>query len=416
MRKQRAGVGAIIGLMVGSGFIGYGSIGLSFAKAENNGTIHVVDYMSPEPQNSAYNKVFGECQVATGYKIRRLIVPQGQLIIKVTQLAAGGTTPDLVVADGDQLPTLADEGLLQPLDLARIGVRSADFIAGPYSAGTYGGKQYALPIGSNGEIIVYNKTMLAQAGISSPPKSWSELAADAHKLTTKAHYGFAVTLANGEVATWNFLSQLWSNGGTLQDLTSPQAVQAMDFWTSMVKSGSAPQASLNWQSTDIEAEFADGKLAMAQIGTWELPTLIKDAASKDVRFGQAPQVSATGSTPVTPFGGEVLAIGKDTTGDKLQAVNKCLSIFQSPANLLALDKTSGYVPDFKPVVAEFLRHNPAYETLYNQLQTSRSRTAEVGAHYNAYSSALFTAIQAVATGQEGSKAALAGAAATAKGV
>ena len=41
-------------------------------------------------------------------------------------------------------------------------------------------------------VMAYNKEMFANAGITQPPKSWDELAADAKKLTTGGVHGLAV--------------------------------------------------------------------------------------------------------------------------------------------------------------------------------------------------------------------------------
>jgi multiple sugar transport system substrate-binding protein len=394
---------------VAVGLAAWGSPGA--AAASGGKTLTVLDYMQGA-QASYFNNLYAQCSRESGYTFKRLSVAQTQLVTKATQLAASGDTPALVLADGDTLPNLAAEGVLQPLNLTKIKVTPSQYLAGPFSAGTYKGKQYGLPTGSNGEVIVYNKAMLSAAGVT-PPKTWAQLTADAKKLTTTAHYGFAVTMAVGETGTWNWLSQLWSNGGSLLHLTAPASVNAMNFWTSFVKDHSSPQAELNWQSSNIEAEFVAGKLAMGQLGTWEMPTLVADAKSKHIAFGQTVQVTAHGGPPVTPFGGEVLAIGHSVSGSALTAVDKCLATFATPSQQLTYANAAGYVPDYKASVGKYLASHPSLRTLYTQLQTSRSRTTELGPKYDAYSAAISTAMQSVATGQQSAKQALAAAVSTA---
>lgn len=373
--------------------------------ASSGKTLTVLDYMQGAQANY-FNHLYAACSRETGYTFKRLSVSQTQLVTKMTQLAAGGNSPALVLADGDTLPNLAAEGVLQPIDLAKINVKPSQYLAGPFSAGTYQGKQYGLPTGSNGEVIVYNKAMLSAAHVA-PPTTWAQLQSAASKLTTKAHSGFAVTMAVGETGTWNWLGQLWSNGGSLLHLTSPAAVEAMTFWTSFLRNGTSPHAELNWQSSDIEAQFVAGKLAMAQLGTWEMPQLLADAKKHHVAFGQTTQVTAHGGTPITPFGGEVLSIGKSVSGGALTAVNKCLATFATPAQQLTYANAAGYVPDYKAAIGAYVKSHPELHTLYTQLETSRSRTTELGPKYNAYSTAIAQAMQAVATGQQSAKQALA---------
>jgi multiple sugar transport system substrate-binding protein len=152
--------------------------------ADETKTIRVIDY---QPAKSAWNDFYERCSEATGYKFKRLPVPQGDIITKTVQLTAGGKGPNIVLSDGDQLPTFAAAGVVQPLDMAAIGVRAEDFVPGPYSAGTFEGKQYGLPVGSNGEIIVYNTDMLNKAGVTPPKGFVTATMACFHSMGTMAH-------------------------------------------------------------------------------------------------------------------------------------------------------------------------------------------------------------------------------------
>jgi multiple sugar transport system substrate-binding protein len=375
---------------------------LPSASADEAKTISVIDYQQPK---SAWNDFYDRCSQATGYKFKRLTVPQGDIITKTVQLTAGGKGPNIVLSDGDQLPAFAAAGVVQPLDMAAIGVRAEDFVSGPYSAGTFEGKQYGLPVGSNGEIIIYNIDMLNKAGIS-PPKSWKDLQSAAKALTHDGVYGFAVTMATGETGAWNFLAPMWSNGGNLPNLSSPKTVEALEFWTSLLKAGASPTAQLHWQSNDIEGEFVAGKLAMGQIGTWELADLVHDATAHHVAYGSTPQVSPTGEPALTPFGGEVLSIGVSSKGDVLKAVNRCIAMYQEPDSAVNMAGALGFVPDLKAAIEPYLKQHPENATLSEQLKNSRSRTTEVGPKYPVYSSAISAAMQAVAIGQKSAKDAL----------
>ena len=337
---------------------------LPAVSADEAKTITVIDYMALKTQTEAYDNFYKRCGEATGYNFKRLFVPQGDIITKAVQLTAGGKGPNIILSDGDQLPAFAANGVVQPLDMTEIGVRAEDFIPGPFSAGTFLGKQYGLPVGSNGEIIVYNTDMLNKAGVA-PPKSWKDLQSAAKTLTHDGVYGFAVTMAAGETGTWNFLSQMWSNGGNMPNLSSPKTVEALDFWTSFLKAGTSPTAELHWQSNDIEGEFVAGKLAMVQIGTWEMPDLIHDATAHHLAYGQTQQVSPTGQPAITPFGGEVLAIGVSSKGDVLNAVNHCFAMFQVPDNAVKMAGAKGLVPDLKAAIEPYLKQHPENVTLSN---------------------------------------------------
>ena len=369
------------------------------------GTISVLSYWDGPPGSEILNDWLEACSALGPYEFEPVIVPQDELIPTAGRLTATGDAPGIIVADNQHVPTLAEAGALEPLDLDALGLAAEDFQEGPFSAGTYEGDQYALPVGSNGEVIFYNTRMLEEAGVE-PPTSWQELSDAAAALTTDDVHGWAVTLAPGETSTWNWLTALWSNGGELTDLTSPEAVEAMEWYTSFVREGTSPEASLNWDD-EFVGQFLDEKIAMIQTGTWWLPTIIEEAEKRGLEFGQTMQVSPDGSAPTVPFGGEVLTLGLGLDEDARSVANECIGLWFEPERHVDFAARQGYVPNYLPVQEEFLENNPSLETLATMLDNSRSRTAEVGSQYNALSPAIAAALQEVAGGQLSAEEALA---------
>jgi multiple sugar transport system substrate-binding protein len=406
MRKHIA-LTVIAGIsMVGLAACSAGGSGDSSASKD----LTVLTYQTTEPQKSTYDAFLAKCsKESDGYTFTQVTVPQTDLITKATQLTASGDAPAMIVADNNNVPTLADAGVLATLDMDSTGVKVSDFEKGPLESGQFDGKQYGLPVGNNGEVIVYNKAVLDAAGIAAP-KSWQELKDAAKALTANGKFGFGQSFGPGETLTWNYVTQLWSNGGSLTDLTSDKAVQAAEFWTSFILDGTAPPASLNWGSSALVGQFTGGQLPIVQIGTWVLPGLLTDAKAAGIDVGITMQVSPDGSGPVVPFGGEIMAVGAGATGESAKAVAKCIGSFSSDVNALTtFDTTLGYVPSYIPAQAGFLATNPTLQAMADELANARPRTGEVGAKYAAYSSALSTALQQIASGSKSAPDALAAA-------
>jgi multiple sugar transport system substrate-binding protein len=369
----------------------------------------MLSYQTSEPQKGLYNKFLDRCSedVEGGYTFKQLVVPQTELIQKATQLTASGDAPAMILADNNNVPTLADAGVLAQFDVNDSGLSESDFEQGPLESGSYDGTQYGLPVGNNGEVIVYDKDALAAAGVT-PPKSWQELKDAARALTADGKYGWGVSFNAGEVLTWNWVGQLWSNGGSLTDLTSPESVEATEFWTSFILDGTAPQASIGWESADLQGQFTGKQIPMVQVGTWVLPGLLADAEKAGINVGIAPQVSADGGPPNVPFGGEILALSSGATGDVAKAASECLGLFFSDVDtLIEFDSALGYVPAYKPAQEGFIENNPDLQVMADQLATARARTEEVGPQYAAISTAMSTALQAVASGSASVEDALA---------
>lgn len=405
MRKKLIVAAVAIG-----GLLSMSACSTTSTASTDHKTLTVLSYYTAEPAKSAFDKFLAGCTKANpGFTFKQLGVPQANIITKATQLTASGNGPAIIIADNPNTPTLAAAGVLRKIDVAATGLKTSDFEKGPLDSGAYKGVQYGLPIGNNGEVIVYNTAALQSAGIA-PPKSWADLTAAAKKLTVGGKYGFGQSFGGGEETTWTWITQLWSNGGSLTKLTDDSSIAATDFWTSFIRNGTAPKASLNWTSNDLVTQFTTGQLPIVQVGTWTLAQLQADAKKAGIDVGIAPQISPDGSAPHVPFGGEVMTVGSGATGAANAAASKCIGSFsKDPAALAKFDGLLGYVPSYIPAQSQFLDANPDLKVMAGQLANAQSRTAEVGAKYNAYSAAISTALQQIAAGTKSTKDALAAA-------
>ncbi len=112
-----------------------------------------------------------------------------------------------------------------------------------------------------------------------------------------------------------------------------------------------------------------------------------------------------GGKPVVALGGEVGAI--PATGQATQqAAAKVLSCVLAERNMLSWDVGHDYVPARQSTAAKFAQAHPEMRPFVTEVQTARSRTAELGVRYPKVSTALATALQAALTGQQTAPAAL----------
>src|SRR5690606_29489472 len=118
---------------------------------------------------------------------------------QLTSMSA--STPAFDISDnfGDSVGSWASKGILAPLDdlLAAEGVDTADFVPSAMDQMRYDGKTYALPIAIHSLMLVYNKTLLDEAGLK-PPTTIDELAAAALALTKTDDSGNITQLGLGE--------------------------------------------------------------------------------------------------------------------------------------------------------------------------------------------------------------------------
>jgi multiple sugar transport system substrate-binding protein len=101
--------------------------------------------------------------------------------------------------------------------------------------------------------------LLADAGVSTPPRTWDQLTEMAAKTSkSSALYGIAFSAVNTEEATWQWEPFLWSNGGSLTDLDSRNAQVALQLWIDWVKNGYASRDVVNWNQGDVPTSSTAG--------------------------------------------------------------------------------------------------------------------------------------------------------------
>ncbi len=191
--------------------------------------------------------------------------------IQAAQLA--GSLPDVAVVVHDHTQVLAPTGILEDLDgfIAKAGGKAyldrffPAFLLNSY----YKGKIYSLPYQRSVPVLYYNKDALREAGIAHPPTTWSELIADAQKLTVRqgnevTRWGVEFPL---EAYNWIYYALVYEAGGQIISpdlkhlyLDQPAAIRAMQFWWDLVNTYKVMPPYTPW--TQGSQDFVAQKTAM----------------------------------------------------------------------------------------------------------------------------------------------------------
>lgn len=366
-------------------------------------TLTIADYYASPPASVEFTKIISEYDAShPNVRIVASLVPQPSFVSKMLEDAAGGNTPDLIAGDNPDVPDFTKAGILAPITpyLAAAGLSEKSFFSGPIIAGTWHGALYALPVGLNVELLYYNKTMLANAGLA-VPTTWSQMTSAAAKLTDKAKsvYGFAASGYAGEETSWDWETYFWELGGSFSNLDSSAGIRSLTYWTSFLKDGTSPQAELtNSYVQGFASEFAEKQFALAQMGSWDLPLVTSEAPKTGLSWGitTLPTPSA-GEAPTPPFGGELFTIGRTDSAHELAAWD-FLDWLYAPQRISAFDYAIGYVPALKAAIPGFVAAHPAYAVVAKELSHSESRTAQLAYNYPAASTDLWTVIPEIMDG------------------
>jgi len=211
-----------------------------------------------------------------------------------TQLAAG-TAPDVFLLDpGYYQVHYAGSGRLLSLDnyIKQSHVDMSQYWAQELPSFRYQGHYYELPRDISLNMLLWNKTEFAKAGITSPPSSWQQLLHDAQLLTldSSGHNATQPGFNPNNIVQWGYGSyeyldgideplitemggHLWTQPETSGHvkclIDSPTGQRAIQFLVNLVsKYHVSPNPT---QLGHYQNIFASGKVAMYIDGTFDLP-------------------------------------------------------------------------------------------------------------------------------------------------
>ncbi|MEV2238895.1 sugar ABC transporter substrate-binding protein [Micromonospora sp. NPDC049891] len=233
---------------------------------------------------------------------------------------AGGEGPDVTeLGNTETQGWAAQEALADVTDRMAGWADSRDILPDLVRNAQLDGRQYGVPWYAGVRGVYYRTDWFAEAGVQ-PPKTWDDLvaAAKAVQATRPGTYGVAVP-GNSELPFYSFL---WAAGGEIatrdgdawkSGLTSPQARQAVTFWTDLVTVHKvAPPAAAGWNEIDARTQFATGKAAMAFAGSWQQGAIAKDNPEIEKVWGTFPIPGPDGRPAPAFAGGSDVAIWRDS--------------------------------------------------------------------------------------------------------
>lgn len=286
-----------------------------------------------------------------GYKVTGdFIAKSDEFLPKVTAALKTGTQPTVVMDQQPyDLPFYQESGKLVPLNGKLTALTNALY-PGIKASLFYRGQQLGMAISGVGDIaLFYNKTDFAAAGIKSPPATWTQLVADAVKLTDPAakRWGFYVPTGDAEWISYDWEPVLWGDGGSLLNNDQTKAtwdtsagVQALTTWVNLIhKEKAAPNQSFAAGGNfDGPTAFTSNAVAMITDGPW-----LEGEVSPNLNYGVAPYPAGSVG-PSTNIGLGVAALFKTTTAED-QAGLAFIKFLATPKEGAYLAEESGGLPD-----------------------------------------------------------------------
>lgn len=305
---------------------------------------------------------------------------------KLLAALKAGNPPTMAQIEVHSMPLFASTGKLMDLTSFVNGSsvdKPSNFLQGMMASTEYQGKYYAVPLNRSVPVLYYNKTMFKQAGISNPPTNWTELMADAKKLTHGSGkskvYGFEplVDWWPWEYSVWSGGGQILNSGGTQATFATPAATKILTDWQTLVKGGYATVETGPQYWELMTEDFIHGRMAMDIDTIGDAGEVVSGVGNK-FQWGTA-LLPAEQKLAVPPGGGDA-AILAGNSPDKVKAAEKFIEWWTSPVQAAKWAEVTGYMPVQQSAVNSasykaYLQKYPQYQTALNELQYQQAAPA-----------------------------------------
>jgi multiple sugar transport system substrate-binding protein len=174
----------------------------------------------------------------------------GEYIPLLNALKAHSGAPDVAEIEFDVLPSF--EVLHDVVDLAPYGAGQYknDFVNWAWGEVTQGSHIWAMPDDGGSMGLLYNAALLAKYGITAPPTTWAQYAADALKVHQanplvlfgdfSAGDGQWVLALMQQAGAWPFV---WNGGSTVTiNFTGPKQMAFANWWQKLITAGTIDHA------------------------------------------------------------------------------------------------------------------------------------------------------------------------------
>lgn len=305
---------------------------------------------------------------------------------KLLAAIKAGNPPDLAQIEVNSMPVFASTGKL--MDLTNFMKNSSvdkpsNFIDGMLVSTQLHGKTYGVPLNRSVPVMFYNKTLFKKAGIANPPKTWDDLAVDAHKLT--AGSGASKVYGYGPLVDWwPFESMVWSSGSQLMNSSLTKATfntasadRVLQLQQDLVKNGDALVESGKNYWDLMTQDFIKGKVAI-DIDSIGDAAEVQNGVKTKFDWGTAFMPSDK-SLYVPPGGGD-MAVMAGIPAKSAKASETFIEWWTSPKQAAEWAELTGYLPVVKGALNDsgyqkYLKQHPQFQTAISELKYQKAAPA-----------------------------------------
>ncbi len=285
-----------------------------------------------------------------GVRVDWIDLPQKSILQKLMASIAGGVPPDLVNLNTGTALLLAQNDALHDLGSALPPSARELYFENLLEAGRHREGLYALPWYLSTRVLIYNKDLLARAGLDPdrPPRTWGEVAevARAVRARTSAYGYIPVVRIVDDWRMWGV--PIWDPATGRALFNTPAGAARLAWYARLYEEGVIPRESLTEGFQGALDRYKQGALALLEAGPQLLLKIQSDAPSVYARTGVAP-------LPETPAGtlpASLMNLVVPRSAPHRDLAVKFALFLTSPANQLAFVREVPLLPSTRQTAQE----------------------------------------------------------------
>lgn len=354
-------------------------VGVMGVSAQDTPTLVYWDTMNDQ-ERVVFGEIINACAAEVGVAVDYQYVPFSDAQAQFRTAAQGGNAPDILRSEIAWGPEYAALGYLLDLSGSVTEEEAAGYLDAPFAYNTWGGGVWGLPQVTDAPALVYNKAILAAAGVE-VPTTLEELKAAAEAIAALEDVEFGIA------TLWDmypFQSFMWAFGGDLitvnEDgtysigINTPGTIEAINFTKDLLASGvMGPAYDPANQYGNSMAAFKEGRAGMMVMGPWATADILSGEAFADpANLGVAPVPAGPDGLQGSPVGGHEYVIYSGTGyPDEALALVRCLNGVE---NQVRLATELNLVPTLRAAYEDpALAENEILQGFLAQMEVARNR-------------------------------------------
>ncbi|WP_297041437.1 sugar ABC transporter substrate-binding protein, partial [Thermosynechococcus sp. OHK43] len=311
--------------------------------------------MQLQPKFTDYfNRLIAEFEAQhPAVHVRWVDIPWTAMQTKILMAVLAGTAPDVVNLNPDFAALLAGRNAWLNLnDYVAPAVRER-YLPNIWQATTLEGKSFAVPWYLTSRVTIYNKAILAAAGVDRPPQTFAELARVAKAVKEKTgKYAFFITMVPEDSA--ELMQAMVQMGVKLVDdqgraaFNSPAGKAVFQYWLDLYRQGLLPPQVLTEGHRQGIELYQSGQTALLMTSPEFLNAIATNAPGIAAVSAPAPQL--TGETGKKNVAVMNLLVPRQSRHPEL-AVEFALFV-TNDENQLAFAKEANVLPSTQAALAD----------------------------------------------------------------